>query len=157
VHRDFASDNVLITRQGHVKVIDLGFVAPTGTRFEERTGTPSYMAPEQIRGGELTPATDIYACGVILYELFTGKLPFGTGAQKPARATGPHEAQGGAFVLSHHLSTPARPPREIAPEVPAAIERIILRCLEKDPAARFQGAVSLTTALRKAEAARSNL
>lgn len=156
VHRDFGSDNVLLTRPasaGHAKIIDLGFVAPSGMKFRERTGTPSYMAPEQIRGETLTPATDVYAAGVILYEVFTGRLPFGSGARKASvEAAGRRPSEEALLaasgrVLSQHLDTPPKPLREIAAEIPEAIEQFVLQCLEKSPGKRFADGRSLLAEL----------
>ena len=159
VHRDFASDNVLLTRQWQVRIIDLGFVVPSGMKFGERTGTPSYMAPEQIRGETLTPATDVYAFGVIFYEVFTGRLPFGSGAHKAASLELGGRLLGGAgdeaslgasgLVLSQHLDTPPKPLRQVAPDVPEDVEKLVLRCLTKKPIERFADGQSLVQAIRQ--------
>jgi eukaryotic-like serine/threonine-protein kinase len=152
-HRDFSSDNILLTRAMQVKIIDLGFVAPLGVKFDERIGTPSYMAPEQIRGDLLTEATDIYSFGVILYEMFTGRLPFVTSApkpgpmQRPSTFTIPPSAQ---MILSQHLDTQPKPPRTFAPALPEEIEQIILKCMEKDPRKRFGDAQALLRAIKAA-------
>jgi eukaryotic-like serine/threonine-protein kinase len=150
-HRDFSSDNVLLTRSMQVKIIDLGFVSPLGVKFDERIGTPSYMAPEQIRGDTLTEAVDIYSFGVILYELFTGRLPFVGAAQKPGPGPRPTSftlPPGAQLVLSQHMDTPPKPPRTFAPDLPEEIERIILKCMEKDPRKRYGDAQSLLRAIR---------
>lgn len=145
VHRDLCSDNVLLSADGAVKLIDLGFCAPTGKRFEEKSGTPSYMAPEQIRAEPLTPAADIYSFGVVLYELFTGRLPFGSGRQG-----GGSDVQAQSRVLAMHLSQKPRPPWEVNPACPPAIGEIILRCLAKSPEERYADPEELLRALREA-------
>jgi hypothetical protein len=94
-------------------------------------GTPAYMSPEQCRGEGIDSTTDIYALGMILYEIFTGRLPF----------TG-----GFAELITHHLMTKPAPPSKFGP-VPAALEKVILQCLEKDQKLRFQSAEALGKAL----------
>ncbi len=148
VHRDFAADNVLLTRQWQVRIIDMGFVAPSGMKSQERTGTPSYMAPEQIRGETLTPATDVYAFGVILYEVFTGRLPFGSGVHKAGTGIAGDQSATG-LVLSQHLDTPPKPLRQIVPSVPEDIEKFVLQCLEKQPEKRFADGQSLSAELQR--------
>jgi len=142
VHRDICSDNVLLTPDGRVKLIDLGFCAPAGKSFEEKAGTPSYMAPEQIRSEPLGPATDIYGFGVILYELFTGRLPFGAGQGGPS-----NDAHANGRILALHLGQRPPPPSRLARGCPEAVESIIMTCLEKAPSKRFADARSLIAAL----------
>src|SRR5271165_5877226 len=97
-------------------------------------GSPFYMAPEQLRGkGRVDARVDIWAVGATLYELLTGKLPFEAGSLVE-------------LALQVVQSDP-RSPREIRPEIPSALEQVVLRCLEKDPEDRFRGARSLAAAL----------
>lgn len=99
-------------------------------------GTPTYMAPEQAQGLPLSPATDIYALGVILYELLTNRVPF-TGAQSLA-------------VLLQHAQDAPPSPRGLRPDLPPAVEAVTLRALAKEPAARYASAGALAQALQQA-------
>jgi serine/threonine-protein kinase len=92
-------------------------------------GTPLYMSPEQLRGEEVDARADIYSTGVVLYEIFTGELPFkGASAMQ---------------IMLKHLEEPPPAPRTVWPEVPPKLEAVILRCLEKDPAARYRSVEEL--------------
>ncbi len=150
VHRDFKSNNVMLLpadRVGgppRVVVTDFGLAFAVGeanvaaassiTVAGELLGTPDYMAPEQIEGGAVTPATDIYALGVVLYEMVTGKRPFA--ADTPI-----------ASALRRISGPPARPPREVAPDLPEAWEHAIMRCLARYPDRRFPEAIEVVQAL----------
>jgi len=140
VHRDLKPDNVLLSATGQsVKLADLGLALPGhGARISRAglvLGTPSYMAPEQALGQEVDARTDLYALGVLLYELTTGKLPF-KGSDPLA-------------VVSQHVHAPVVPPRVLAPHLPRALELIILKLLEKNPELRFQTAAETVLALRQ--------
>jgi serine/threonine-protein kinase len=146
VHGDMKSDNVLVdtTAAGdHVTIIDLGLVRPSETSTAQLpprvvSGTPQYMAPEQIRGEPLTPATDLYAVGVILYEMLTGTTPFDGGPT--------------ATVFARHLADDVVPPslRSSDREIPVALDDVIRRALEKDPADRYPDASALAAAVERA-------
>jgi serine/threonine protein kinase len=153
VHRDFKSDNVVLVPSGdpaqpvRVVVTDFGvaraLVGPARrssslTAAGMKVGTPAYMAPEQVEGGEPTPRTDLYALGVVLYEMVTGKLPF----------RGETRAQ----TAMKRLSEPPEPPRVHCPDLDPVWERVILRCLERDTAARFASAPDVVRALDGEEA-----
>ncbi|ABS25321.1 serine/threonine-protein kinase [Anaeromyxobacter sp. Fw109-5] len=145
VHRDLKPENVfLVQRRGRrdfVKLVDFGIAKLRGARAAGRTesgvivGTPEYMAPEQCEDGPIDARTDVYALGVIAFELATGRLPF----------TG----RGIAPLLLAHLKTAPPRPSELAPVSPA-LERAILRALEKDPCARFADMAAFSAALRGA-------
>ena len=147
VHRDLKPENVFLVQRGgrrdFVKVVDFGIAKLRGARAAGRTeagvivGTPEYMAPEQCEDGPIDARTDVYALGVIAFELATGRLPF----------TG----RGVAPLLLAHLERAPPRPSELAP-VPPALERAILRALEKDPAARFADMAELAAALREVRA-----
>lgn len=126
VHRDIKPDNILF-KGNRCKISDFGLSRGKGdaslTKTGTALGTPSYMSPEQIEGGKVTPACDQYALGVVAYELFTGEKPF-TG-REPMR------------VLFKHLHEPAPSPRELRPDLPEALANIVLRMLEKEEADRF--------------------
>src|SRR5436190_11575510 len=141
VHRDLKPDNVLISAASQaVKLGDLGLALPGyGSRISRAgliVGTPSYMAPEQALGHKVDARTDLYALGVLLYELTTGRLPF-TGNDPLA-------------VVSQHVHAPVVPPRMLRPALPRSIETVILRLLEKNPDARFASAKETALALRQA-------
>lgn len=147
VHRDIKPDNVLLTEQ-HALVVDFGVAkAMSDARDTARLtatgislGTPAYMAPEQAAGETVDHRADIYAIGVVAYEMLSGAPPFTGQAQS---------------VISQHLTAAPRP---IASRdrggIPPAVERIVMRCLEKDPAARYQSADELLAALDAISAAR---
>jgi serine/threonine-protein kinase len=142
-HRDIKPENIVVepTRSGRdlVKVIDFGLAklgARSVTRAGQTVGTPSYMAPEQIAGSALG-SSDLYAVGVILYELLTGQLPFdGTPLQ----------------ILRQHLTQPRPDPRSVAPNrgIPAALAAVCVRAMDIDPARRWPDAESLSEAIVRA-------
>ena len=140
IHRDLKSQNIIIAPSGHLKIIDFGLAHSAHLQGMTATGlimgTPEYMAPEQVAGKRVDERADIYALGIILYELFTGKVPF---SGDSAIAVG--------FM---QMKDPPRPPREINPQVPEEIETVILKCLQKEPAARFASVSQLKNALEKA-------
>src|SRR5215813_1252061 len=140
VHRDLKPDNVLVSKVGltpSIKLADLGLALPGyGTRISRAgliLGTASYMAPEQALGQDIDGRTDLYALGVLLYELTTGRLPFA--ADDPLA------------VVSQHVHAPVVPPRVLRPDLPRKLESVILRLLEKNPEDRFSSARETATAL----------
>jgi serine/threonine protein kinase len=137
VHRDLKPENVMLDREGNVKVMDFGIArsVEAGTTTTGMMGTPAYMAPEQAQGKAVDNRADIYALGLILYELFTGATAF-TGETPVAVA-----------LKQIHETPPA--PREVEPALPAHIEKAILKSLEKNPAKRFQSVGELEAALTK--------
>jgi serine/threonine-protein kinase len=145
VHRDMKPENVfLVRRRGKdhfVKIVDFGIAKLRGAGRTGRTqagfivGTPEYMAPEQCEDGPIDARTDVYAVGAMAFEIATGRLPF-EGRSLPQ------------LLLAQLREKPPRP-SELAPVSPA-LERTILRALEKDPAARFQDMASMAAALREA-------
>jgi tetratricopeptide (TPR) repeat protein len=143
VHRDLKPDNILIggdRGSGSVKLADLGLAVPVrDSRLSQSgmiVGTPAYMAPEQALGEKVDGRTDLYALGVVLYELTTGRLPF----------TGDDPLS----IVSQHVHAPVVPPRVIRPDMPRALEEIILRLLAKDPLMRFATASEASAALQAA-------
>ena len=136
VHRDLKPENVMLDESGQIKVMDFGIARSVDvgtTATGSIVGTPAYMAPEQAVGKPVDHRADIYALGLMLYEMFTGALPFG--GDSPVAV---------AFKQVHE--TPPRP-RELEPTLPEHIEQAILKCLEKDPAQRFKSVAELEAAL----------
>jgi serine/threonine protein kinase len=130
LHRDLKPSNVLVDGRGQAHVTDFGLATRANEDTGEVAGTPAYMAPEQFRGELATPRTDLYALGLVLYELYTGKRPF--------------EGTSFAECKQQHLQGIPPPPGETVRDLDPGIENTILRCLEKDPAKRplTVGAVS---------------
>jgi tetratricopeptide (TPR) repeat protein len=129
VHRDIKTANTMWTKDKQVKIMDFGLAKLMEEVRNATTlisGTPFYMSPEQTLGRNVDHRTDLYSLGVTLFELVTGDLPFRKGN-----------------VPYHHVHTAPPDPREIRAEVPETLARLILHCLEKDPAARFQSAQEL--------------
>ena len=140
VHRDLKPANLFRTRDGRTVVLDFGVAklmasdAPVRlTLTGSAVGTPHYMAPEQIRGQPVTPACDIYACGVVLFELLCNRRPF--------------EDVDEDSVMIGHLERRPPPPRALEPAIPIAISDVILKALAKEPAKRFASAAEMRDAL----------
>jgi len=129
IHRDIKPSNIMLTETQTIKVMDFGLAAlfdEVRTAQTQVSGTPLYMSPEQMQGRPLDHRTDIYSMGIMMYELFTGSPPF--------------PEQG---VSYHQVHTPPRPPKELNPEIPDSLSRIIFKALAKDPSQRYQNARSV--------------
>jgi serine/threonine-protein kinase len=139
VHRDVKPDNFFLTSDGVLKVMDFGIAkrqqTSTGlTRANVTAGTPQYLAPEQASNfGGVTHLADVYALGCIAYKIFTGTVPFDGEDVMP--------------ILVAHLATPPKPPRQLAPHLPADLETVILKLLAKKPEQRVQSCRELATLL----------
>ena len=143
LHRDVKPANVLIDARGRARLTDFGLAKVLGDDLQSRVltaagdvlGSPSYMAPEQARGevGRIGPTSDVYGLGATLYQTLTGRVPF--------------QAKSLTQLLFQIVREPPRRPTTIRPEVPADLEAIVLRCLEKDPAQRYQSGAELAQAL----------
>ena len=132
LHRDLKPANVMLGGAGKVRLMDFGLAA-AGTVEEIRAGTPAYMAPEQLEGREVTVQSDIYALGLVLYELFTGRRAFTASTLNE--------------LVEQHQSGAVTPPRTIVSAIDPAVERAILRCLEPAPAQRPRSALAVAAAL----------
>jgi len=134
IHRDIKPQNVLIDHKGEVKLMDFGIArlaeAPEAmTQAGLIVGTPHYMSPEQVQGKALDPRSDVYAMGVLIYEMLVGRRPF-----ESTSLTG---------VLTAHITEAPEPPIDRRPEIGREMNAIVMRCLEKDPKARYANAGEL--------------
>ena len=140
IHRDIKPGNLFLTHEGIAKIMDFGIAreraAPGMTQAGMIVGTPEYLSPEQISGSTAGDPSDLYALGIVAYEMFTGRKPFVHDELIP--------------LLQMHIATPPEPPRKYAPQLPAALEAIILRLLEKDPRDRYPNARATAEALSAA-------
>ena len=135
VHRDLKPENIMVDDQDNVKLIDFGIAGNEGSRrltfakLSQLMGTPDYISPEQVKGKRGDGRSDIYALGVMLYEMLTGKVPF----------QGPN-----AFaIMNDRLLNNPIPPREIDPSIPPELQEVIYRALERDPKNRYATAKEL--------------
>jgi serine/threonine-protein kinase len=130
IHRDIKPENLILEPTGNAKLMDFGIARPVSRLTPGQTqagfvvGTPQYLAPEQVQSGEIDTRADIYSAGVVLYEIFTGDVPFRAGTAME--------------VLVKHLQEEPPSPRSRWAEMQPRLEAAILRCLRKDPAERFQ-------------------
>jgi serine/threonine-protein kinase len=138
VHRDIKPGNVMVAPNGSVKVLDFGIARASGgatlTQVHSVVGTVAFMSPEQAMGQPTDARSDIYSLGCVLYAMLAAKPPF--------------MAEVTAAVLHQHTSVPPRPLREVAPNVPAALDALVMEMLAKDPAQRPQTAAEVRDRLR---------
>ncbi len=139
VHRDIKPQNILISREGAIKVADFGIAkAPDSTMTISGSnvlGSVHYISPEQARGGVIDEKADLYSIGVVFYEMITGTVPFA--GDTPVA------------VAIKHLQEAPRPPREIVPDMPKALELVILKAMAKDPAVRYDNAREMARDLER--------
>jgi eukaryotic-like serine/threonine-protein kinase len=140
VHRDLKPENVLIAPDGKVKLVDFGIALLRGARrltfrrLSSGVGTPDYMAPEQVQGDRGDARTDMYAVGVMLYEMLTGEVPY--------------QGDSPLAVMSQRVTTDAPLLRRALPGVPPALEAVVWRALRRDPAERYQSMEALCRDLK---------
>jgi len=135
IHRDLKPQNIMMNKRGDVVIMDFGLaaIADQLSGAEARNGTPAYMAPEQLRGAEVSSASDIYALGLVLYELFTGKRPFHANTVQD--------------MLRQQESAQLTSMSSIASDIDPGVEKAVRRCLDPDPARRPPSALSVAAAL----------
>ncbi len=137
IHRDIKPQNIMVLRDGNVKVMDFGIARAKNSHLTADNsvlGTAHYVSPEQTQGKDLGPTTDIYSLGIVMYEAATGQVPF--------------EGDDAITVALKQVNEQPKPPSQINPNVDPSLESIILKCMQKDPAARFQTADELYHVLR---------
>jgi len=141
IHRDIKPGNMMLTPQGVVKVMDFGIARSdtdlTLTLAGTSLGTVNYMSPEQVKGEATDARSDLYSVGICLYEMVTGKKPFTAGSDYS--------------IMTAQVNEAPRPPIELQPELPAALNQIILMAIDKDPSRRFQTATAFRNALNSVQ------
>jgi serine/threonine-protein kinase len=135
IHRDLKPQNIMMNRRGEIFIMDFGLaaIAVQLSGAEARSGTPAYMAPEQQKGTEVTAKSDIYALGLVLFEVFTGRRPF--------------EADSIQKLMIQQEASQFSAMSAAAPELDPAVEKVIRRCLYPDPSKRPSSALAVTSAL----------
>jgi beta-lactam-binding protein with PASTA domain/predicted Ser/Thr protein kinase len=139
VHRDIKPHNVIVAPDGRLKVTDFGIARSVTSQMTEAgsiIGTAQYLSPEQAKGAPVTPPSDLYSVGIVLYEMLTGTVPF----------TGDTPLE----IAMKHLSATPEPPSEQRSEIPHELDSIVLRALAKDPADRYQSAEEMDADLARA-------
>ena len=137
VHRDIKPQNVMISRDGKVKVTDFGIAkaVTSNTISSNAMGSVHYTSPEQARGGYSDAKSDIYSIGITLYEMVTGRVPF--------------DGESTVEVAMKHLQQEITPPSEYAPDIPYSLEQIILKCTQKNSERRYASTADLTRDLKR--------
>ena len=138
IHRDIKPQNIIISREGKVKVTDFGIAKATNsnTITSNAMGSVHYLSPEQARGGYSDEKSDIYSLGVTMYEMLSGKVPFA--------------GDNTVSVALLHIQGEAMPLRDLDPEIPVSVDKIVQKCMQKRPERRYHTASDLITDLKKA-------
>ena len=132
IHRDLKPENIMVDEHDNIKIIDFGISANSGARritfakLTDTMGTPDYISPEQVKGGRGDARSDVYALGVMLYEMLTGTAPF-TGDNPFA-------------IMNDRLLNNPVPPRELNPEISPQLQEVLYRALERNPRNRYRSA-----------------
>lgn len=139
IHRDVKPHNILVTKEGVVKVTDFGIAKATSsvtiTNSDRILGSAHYFSPEQAKGNYVDCKTDIYSLGIILYEMVTGKLPY--------------DGDSPVSVAIKHIQEQVKPPKEVNPNIPESLNRLILKAIEKEQFRRYQSATEILNDLQK--------
>lgn len=137
IHRDIKPQNIMISKEGRVKVTDFGIAkaATSNTITSNVMGSVHYTSPEQARGGYSDAKSDIYSLGITLFEMLTGRVPFNGDTT--------------VAIAIKHIQEPMPSPRDFVPEIPVSVEQIVLKCTQKSPDARYQTMLSLIEDLKR--------
>lgn len=137
IHRDIKPQNIMISKEGRVKVTDFGIAkaATSNTITSNVMGSVHYTSPEQARGGYSDAKSDIYSLGITLFEMLTGRVPFNGDTT--------------VAIAIKHIQEPMPSPRDFVPEIPISVEQIVLKCTQKSPDARYQSMESLIEDLKR--------
>ena len=138
IHRDIKPQNIIVSKDGKVKVADFGIARAASSNTQElrAVGSVHYISPEQARGEAVDARSDIYSLGITMFEMVTGRLPF--------------DGESTVSVAMAHLENPITPPKECNPNIPENLEQIILKCTEKRPEDRYASAEEVIADLRRA-------
>ncbi len=137
IHRDIKPQNIMISKEGRVKVTDFGIAkaATSNTITSNVMGSVHYTSPEQARGGYSDAKSDIYSLGISLFEMLTGRVPF--------------NGETTVAIAIKHIQEPMPSPRDFVPEIPISVEQIVLKCTQKSPDARYQSMSELVEDLKR--------
>lgn len=145
VHRDLKPENIMLDAEDNIKLLDFGIASRAGARrltfgkLSPTIGTPDYISPEQVQGKRGDCRSDVYAVGIVLYEMLTGQVPF--------------QGDNALVIMNARLQNDPPLPREINPEIPQSVENILIRALARDPNDRYASAHNLARDLQYPEQA----
>ena len=137
LHRDLCTRNVMVEKEGVLKLIDFGLTVPYTPQFckpGNRTGTPNYLAPELIKRITTDHRVELFALGVTAYEVFTNNLPW--------------ERSESLMTLMSHMNSPGKDPRDLVPNMDADLAELLIKAIQRDPRERFQTAAEMREAFK---------